>query len=159
VTTGRSSSSEGDLRSLGADVYIAFDQPSDSLASALRREIHEGGIDIVLDYLWGPPAATIIAAAATIRPGAAAPRIRFVQIGTMAGDPVPISAGALRTSGLELMGSGLGSLSHEELVRCIGEMFAAARAANLSVRAAAVPLRDVEAAWNRETLERIVFAI
>jgi NADPH:quinone reductase-like Zn-dependent oxidoreductase len=159
VTTGRNSSSEADMRALGADVYVALDHPSDMLASILRREIHDAGIDIVLDYLWGPPAATIIAAAATVRPGAAARRIRFVQIGTMAGDPVPLSAGALRTSGVELMGSGLGSLSHEELVRCIGEMFAAARAAGLSVRAAAVPLSDVTAVWSRETAERIVFTL
>jgi NADPH:quinone reductase-like Zn-dependent oxidoreductase len=159
VTTGRGSPSEGELRALGADVHIALDQPPDALGSLLRREIHDAGIDIVLDYLWGPPAASIMAAAATAGAGLAARRIRFVQVGTMAGDPVPLSAGTLRTSGLELMGSGLGSLSNEDLVRCIGEMFAAAGAAHFSVRSAAVPLRDVEAAWSRDTSDRIVITM
>jgi hypothetical protein len=55
------------------------------------------------------------------------------------------------------MGSGLGSVSNEELVRIIGKLLHAASSAGLRIDAKATPLHDVEAAWQRNSAERIVF--
>jgi NADPH:quinone reductase-like Zn-dependent oxidoreductase len=156
VATGRDESAASSLRDLGADAYVRLDQPHEDLVEVFRREIYDAGVDIVLDYLWGPPASSIIAAASA---GAAAGprRVRFVQIGTMAGDPIALSAGALRGSALELLGSGLGSVALEALIRAIADMFQAAPAAGFAVDAVPVPLPDVEAAWTREDARRTVF--
>ena len=86
----------------------------------------------------------------------AARRIRFVNIGSMAGLSIPLAAGPLRSSGLELMGSGLGSVSHADLVKVIGELLKAIGPAKLKVDAVAMPMSGVEAAWAGKSAQRIV---
>ena len=49
---------------LGADAFIPLEQPREDLVRALAGEML-GGIDIVLDYLWGASAEALLAAAAT----------------------------------------------------------------------------------------------
>jgi NADPH:quinone reductase-like Zn-dependent oxidoreductase len=159
VATGRDESSEGDLRALGADEFVPLNQSHDALVDAVRRELTGAGIDIVLDYLWGPPASAIIAACVGKGSGAAERRVRFIQIGTVAGDPVALHGGSLRSSGLELLGTGLGSVSHAALIGATGDMLKVASQAGFKVAAAAIPLSDVESAWGRDTNERIVFTM
>jgi hypothetical protein len=114
-------------------------------------------IDIVLDYLWGAAAEALLAAISGQAPAAAARRVRFVQIGSLAGANATVPAAALRSSRLELLGSGLGSVSNEELVKAVAGVLRWAAAAKLQVAADAVPLRDVERAWNAAATRRLVF--
>src|SRR5262249_31909313 len=81
----------------------------EALVAAFRSEIVEHGVDVVLDYLWGEPAEALLAAIAQKGLSHAAPRIRFVQIGQSAGPTITLSAATLRSSGVELLGSGFGS--------------------------------------------------
>lgn len=111
-----------------------------------RKEIADG-VDIVLDYLWGPSAEAFLAAATGHGSGEAARRIRFVNIGSLGGASIPVNASALRSSGLEMMGSGLGSVSHVGLVQSIGKLMQVINAIGLRVDAVAVPLTQVESAW------------
>ncbi|MFP3693300.1 zinc-binding alcohol dehydrogenase family protein, partial [Burkholderia sp. SIMBA_048] len=53
------------------------------------------------------------------------PRLRYVQIGSIAGESIAISAHSLRSSGLEILGSGIGSLSMDELVTGARQLLAA----------------------------------
>ncbi|MDB5294590.1 MAG: alcohol dehydrogenase, partial [Phycisphaerales bacterium] len=147
VATGRNASSEADLRGLGADAFVPLDLPPAELEAALRTEAEggsSGGVDVVLDYLWGASAERIVAAVTgpgmKPAPGAAARRVRFVNIGSLAGPTVALPAAALRSSGLELLGSGLGSASNEALVKVVGEVLKAVRPAGLTVAADPVPL-------------------
>lgn len=156
VATARNRAVEAELRALGADEFIALDQAPEALTTAFRKQIHEPGVDIVLDYLWGMPAESFINAAAGHGSGEAARRIRFVNIGSMAGLSIPVAAGPLRSSGLELMGSGLGSVSHADLVKVIGELLHAIGPAKLKVDAVAKPMHDVEAIWTMKSDQRIV---
>jgi hypothetical protein len=82
-----------------------------------------------------------------------------VQIGALADPQVSLPAAALRSSGLELLGSGIGASSHVTLVRCVGEVLRAFSPAKFLVDAEAIPLADVESAWNRHTKGRVVFTI
>ncbi len=158
VACGRNPVALEETKALGADVAISLDQPHDALVSALRNEIAGGGADVVLDYLWGEPAQAVLEAIAQKGLSKAAPRIRYVQIGSIAGDPIPLSAAILRSSGLELLGSGFGSASMEELRAAVAEFFAAAAAQPFQVQIRTAPLRDVEKLWSeRESAIRLVF--
>ncbi|NKF20969.1 quinone oxidoreductase family protein [Solimonas marina] len=159
VATARKPDVADELRALGADHFIGLDQSPDKLTAAFRDELYGNGIDVVLDYLWGAPAACLLEAASGHGSAAAQPRVRFVNIGNLAGPTLPLPAGTLRSSGLELMGSGLGSVSYAGLVQVIGKMFAEMASAGLKIDARAVPLADVEAAWKQPSSERIVLQV
>jgi len=159
IATGRNQASVAGLVALGADALIPLDQPAESLTRAFRKEIQEGGIDVILDYLWGPSAENLIAAAAGHGSPDGEPRIRFVQIGSLAGGTITLPGGALRSSGLELMGSGLGSVSNARLVVSIGEVLQAFIPGGFKVSADPVPLSQVAAVWESPTADRIVFTV
>jgi NADPH:quinone reductase-like Zn-dependent oxidoreductase len=158
VATGRSRRSEAELLALGADAFMPLEEAPETLAERFRQEIARG-VDVVLDYLWGASAEAFLGAATTHAEGKAARRIRFVNIGSVSGAKIALPASALRSSGLELLGSGLGSVSNEALMTSIGAAMRASRAAGLRVEARAAPLTLVETAWTDAGAERIVFTV
>ncbi|HSB97646.1 MAG TPA: hypothetical protein VLC91_14405, partial [Spongiibacteraceae bacterium] len=123
-----------------------------------RSEI-AAGVDVVLDYLWGPSAEALLAAATGHGAGEAARRIRFVNIGSLGGAAINLPAAALRSSGVEMVGSGLGSLSNVTLIRSISALMQAIDVAQLKIVADAVSLSEVERAWTGANNTRIVFTI
>jgi NADPH:quinone reductase-like Zn-dependent oxidoreductase len=159
VATGRKPESEPALRNLGADAYLALEQPREDLVAAFRGELQGQGVDVVLDYLYGASAEAFISACIGPARGAAEPRIRFVQIGAMMAPSITLPAAALRSSGLELVGSGFGAASHQELVTGIAELFEVYADAGFQVEAEAVPLADVSAAFARSGGPRIVLTL
>jgi NADPH:quinone reductase-like Zn-dependent oxidoreductase len=133
------------LHDLDAEVKIALD---DSADQALRAEFDQG-VDIVLDYIWGEPASRMLDAAASNRGSPAGdPRLRYVQIGTVAGNEVPLRGDMLRSSGLELMGSGIGSVSVKQLLIGAGELLTVAPVAGFEPPFTSVPLEQVSTVWN-----------
>ncbi len=159
VATARNPNVESELRALGADSLIVLAQSQTELTAAFRRELREHGVDVVLDFLYGNSAEAFLSACVGPALGEAEPRLRFVQIGTLAGPNITLPAMVLRSSGLELLGSGLGALSHEELVKNIGEFLAAYRAGGFRIETETASLRDVEAAWTRQTAARLVLTL
>jgi NADPH2:quinone reductase len=141
IGVGRNPRALEKLRDLGADATVSLDQGHEALAAAIK-------VDVVLDYLWGQAAEQAIAAISRKGLNHAASRIRFVQIGNMAGSTIALSAAALRSSGLELLGSGFGSASLEEILRALGEFFNSAARQPFQFATKTAPLRDVEALWN-----------
>jgi NADPH:quinone reductase-like Zn-dependent oxidoreductase len=158
VVTGRNPASAAELLALGADVFVSLTQSTSSLVSSFREEI-ASGIDVVLDYLWGPAAEAFLTAATGHGTGEAARRIRFVNIGSLGGTSINMPAAALRSSGIEMSGSGLGSVSNLGLIRSIAALMQAIEPAKLKIEASAVPLREVESAWQGDGSARIVFTI
>jgi NADPH:quinone reductase-like Zn-dependent oxidoreductase len=159
IATGRNEASIEELPSLGADVTIALDQTPERLTEAFRKQIKERGVSVILDYLWGASAERLIAAIGGHGSAAGEPRIRYVQIGSMAGPTITLPGAALRSSGLELLGSGLGSVSNEALLKNIGELMKAIVPGKLTIHTEAVPLTQVGAAWNGVTADRVVFTM
>lgn len=155
IATARNPAVEDELRALGADTFIALNQSSDKLVERFQHEI-SAGVDIVLDYLWGQPAECILNAATGHGSSEAGPRIRFVNIGSLAGTTINLTPGPLRSSGLELLGSGLGSVSHERLVQIVGKVLQAIEPAQLKIEAHPIELSEVERAWGHDTTQRIV---
>ncbi len=158
IATGRNPDYRETLFALGADDFIPLQQPPEQLTQQFRTQI-QMGVDIVLDYLWGSSAEAFLTAASSHGEGEAARRIRFVNIGSLGGASIALPAATIRSSGLELMGSGLGSVAHEKLVECIGAMFQIYHSAQLKIEAEAVPLYEVERAWNENKSGRVVFTV
>ena len=77
IATGRQTRLFDDLRLLGADVTVPLIQDRDALENAFKNEFQQG-VDIVLDYLWGMSAETLVIAAAKAGPEGVP--IRYVQI-------------------------------------------------------------------------------
>ncbi|MGB7227691.1 MAG: zinc-binding alcohol dehydrogenase family protein, partial [Candidatus Acidiferrales bacterium] len=62
VAAGRNARALEEGKSLGADAVISLEQGREELVAAIRREFSENKIDVVLDYLWGGPAETLLEA-------------------------------------------------------------------------------------------------
>jgi NADPH:quinone reductase-like Zn-dependent oxidoreductase len=158
VATGRNSEALAESLALGATEIISLHQRKDALLRDFRAVLHEEpGVQVVLDYLWGPSAETILKAAAGHGSPAGEPRIRFVQIGSISGGVIPLPAHLLRSTGIELLGSGLGSLSAQQMLESLSTMFAATTKMQFAIDIERVPLADVEHAWLRNEERRIVF--
>lgn len=158
VAVGRNPEALEKTRSLGADATISLDQSPADLVAAFRNEITGAGVDIVLDYIWGPSAEAFLEAVAQRGPKMASPRIRFIQIGSTAAANIALSAATLRSSNIELLGSGFGSASMSEILTAIKAFFDEAAHSPFDITIRAAPLREVESVWKQpETGERIVF--
>jgi NADPH:quinone reductase-like Zn-dependent oxidoreductase len=160
IATGREDATLEKLRTLGADETISLRQSPDALAESFRGAL--AGVNVVLDYLWGQSAECILTAAKGHGSPEGEPRVRYVQIGSISGDPISLKAELLRSSGVELLGSGLGSLSATVIVEALRAMFdAEAAGAGLKIDAEAVSLQEVEIMWNCTPAagRRLVFTI
>jgi NADPH2:quinone reductase len=150
IATGRNPQALELLTALGADATISLDQTPEAITAALRNELTTHSVDIVLDYLWGPPAETLLAAIAQKGLDHAAPRIRYVQIGNMAGPSISLSAATLRSSGLELLGSGFGSASLDQIRQAVADFFAAIAINPVEFTYKTAALSEVSALWNTD---------
>ena len=155
VATGRNATAFDELRALGADATIALTDDGQALEAAFREQFARG-VDVVLDYVWGASAETLIVAAA--KAGREAVPIRFVQIGATSGTDIRLPSAALRSSALQLMGSGIGSIAQPRILAAIRGVLEAAPRAGLRVATRTLPLPEVGTAWSAPDLaSRIVF--
>ncbi len=157
IATGRNPGVLQDLARLGADATISLAQDAQALEAACMAQFAKG-IDVVLDYLWGESAQTLlIAAAKTAKDGVP---LRYVEIGAASGADIKLPGAVLRAAGISLMGSGIGSVSMAHLLRSIEELFQAAHGSGFELKTQVVPLAEVEQAWGAEgSSERTVFTV
>lgn len=158
IATGRDANALQGLKALGADATISLTQSHEALEDAFKEQFGGDGVDVVLDYLWGKSAEILIVAAA--KAGKDAVPIRYIEIGSISGRDITLPSAALRSSALQLMGSGIGSISWERLIQAIGDVLQSAVRGHLQIQTEAIPLADVEAAWAKDgSKSRIVFKI
>lgn len=151
IATGRNTQALEKLHNQGADITFTLEELPHELPPLM-----EEGIDVVLDYLWGESALDIMKSAVA----GGARIVRFVQIGSLSGQEIELHSKLLRSSGLTLMGSGLGSVSNAELVASVGELLQAAVLSDFSVPFRLRPLHEVNDAWNEDDSRcRTVFTI
>jgi NADPH:quinone reductase-like Zn-dependent oxidoreductase len=135
------------LERLGATATVALGGPDD--AAALAKAAGEDGIHVIIDYLWGEPTEAAIAAISRRGLAHAAPRVRLVEVGRMAGPVISLPADVLRSSGLEVLGSGPGTIPVAEIIDAIPQFMAVAADGGLPIEIDEIPLAEVEAAWHR----------
>ena len=156
IATGRNPAALQDLARQGADVTLSLQDPA-AFEDACREQFSQG-VDVVLDYLWGPSAETLLSTAAkTAKDGVP---LRYVEIGAASGGDIKLPGAVLRASAISLMGSGIGSVTMAHLLRSIEELFQAAGQSGFEVKTRAVPLAQVEQAWaTADSNERVVFTL
>lgn len=157
VVAGRDVEMLERLRSMGADASIALTQERDALERAFRDEINANRIDVILDYLWGAPAESVLAATEQKGLNHAAARIRYIQIGNSAGPTLTMQASVLRSSGLEMLGSGFGSVDMKKIFEGSAALLQEAAKNPFQIEVKAAPLSDVERLWNAKEEARLVF--
>jgi NADPH:quinone reductase-like Zn-dependent oxidoreductase len=135
------------LDQLGATATVTLGGPDDR--AALAEAAGTDGIHVIIDYLWGPPTEAAIAAITRRGLGHAAPRVRLVEVGTMTGPTISLPADVLRSSGLEILGSGPGTIPLAEIIGAAPEFMAIAATGDLPIDIDEVPLAEVESVWHR----------
>jgi NADPH:quinone reductase-like Zn-dependent oxidoreductase len=156
IATGRNQATLRAVAELGANVTIPLTDDEAGLEKAFQAQFTEG-VGVVIDYLWGKSAERLLTAAA--KGGAEGVPIRFVQIGSTSGADITLPSAVLRAAGIELMGSGIGSIGPQRMLGVFRDLFAAAPAAGFAVATHAVPLKDVATAWSADDSRRTVFTI
>jgi NADPH:quinone reductase-like Zn-dependent oxidoreductase len=159
VATGRDRAKLAALEAHGVDRVIPLDLPSDGLRTAVRDAVREFQVGVILDFLWGPTAVDIIAGSG----GPNGPRgtglIRYVHIGAITGPTVTLDGAILRSSGLEILGSGLGSSSEQVVDESLDALFRAAVTAGFRLDVDVHSFSEFENHWGRTGADRrLVFS-
>ena len=152
IVTGRNAEALNHLLHLGAGEAISLKQDDEEIIKKIK-EIHSATpIDIVIDYVWGHPAELVLAALQG--KGGITHKVRYVTVGAMAGDKISLSSGTLRSSDIEISGSGLGSLNADNMrdlfTKMVPEMLQLAADGKLKIDTVTADLKDVETAWHKE---------
>ncbi len=144
VGAGRDAGRLQALHAHGADAVVALTDDADASRRALADAAAD--VDIVLDYLWGPP--TQAAIPALLRARADRSRaLDWVQIGAVAGPDLELPSAALRSANLRLQGSGQGAVSPRGYLAELPSLVAAIQTGDITVRTRTVALSDIESEW------------
>lgn len=152
IATGRNPELLKKLEGSGVEI-ISLRQDEGEIIHSIK-EIHaRTPIDLVIDYLWGQPISMILAALKGN--GMFTHKVKIVTVGSMAGEHIQLGSGVLRSSDIEILGSGIGSLSREEMgqfrTEILPEMFRLAMDGILNIEIETAELKDISAAWERPT--------
>ena len=163
IGTGRNESELNELLSLGADLVIPFKLGAENPAGAKEYENRlkdqfAHGINVVIDYLWGESAKTVVVAIAkAVEDGHP---VRFVHVGGASREEnIELPGAALRSSAIQLMGSGAKSIPFPRLRDAVRNIFDVAVPAKLQIATKTVPLSAIEETWHSPGKPRIVFAV
>ncbi|ENV2971893.1 MULTISPECIES: quinone oxidoreductase family protein [Enterobacter cloacae complex] len=157
IATGRNVCALRDVEALGADVTIQLDADTRKHEMKFLQAFREG-VDIVIDYLWGPSAEDLLMAAA--RAGREAFPLRYVQVGSVSAQEITLPGSVLRASATQIMGSGHGSVPMQRLMDIAGEVLLATVPAGLHIACSPVPFSDFDQAWLRDdSMCRTVFTM
>ncbi|MBM2621720.1 zinc-binding alcohol dehydrogenase family protein [Actinoplanes sp. LDG1-06] len=143
IAVSRSAAALDRARSLGAVETVQLLPSDDPVSLASRLQAVAGLVDLVLDPVFGVPAA---AALRVLRPGG-----RLVNLGSSAGATAPLDSATLRSGSLKILGYTNNGLSVGERADSLGVVAAHATEGNLTVTHEVVPFADVATGWTRQS--------
>jgi NADPH:quinone reductase-like Zn-dependent oxidoreductase len=156
IGAGRNERALGKLRELGADAAIQLNQPEDPLKDAFAREAGDAGFDVVIDYVWGHPTETLLAAITRPEFAVVTKETRLVQVGESAGATIALPAAVLRSTALTILGTA-GIPSRDVLMDAMQQVMTRAARGELRIETNRIALADIESAWvSPESGRRIV---
>lgn len=154
IVTGRNTGILEELRTLGADEVISLLDSDETVIERIRKVHQETPVSCVIDYLWGKPMEWILTAFKGGGVAVFTTQVKIVTVGSMAGEQITLASGTLRSAAIELLGSGLGSLSKDELTRfyteILPEVFELAKQGKLKIKTELAPLSDIGKVWEKE---------
>jgi NADPH2:quinone reductase len=149
VAAGRNQKVLSTLHQHGADATIRLDMPAPELTDAFAREARQSGFQVVLDYVWGPPAEAFLAAITRKEFASIKSETRFVQVGESAGPAISLPAAVLRSTALTILGTA-GIPPFNVLTEAFEKVMSLASSGDLHVDTERIPLEDIESAWERQ---------
>jgi len=151
VAAGRNELILKSLHDIGADATISLNLPDHELSAAFAREAQKGNFDVILDFLWGHPTEVVLNVLTGHDFNRVSLRNRLVEIGEMAGPTIALHAESLRSSGVEIYGSGGGGIIPPKAIfETLPKVWELAIAGKLRIDVERVPLSDIENAWQRQ---------
>lgn len=144
IAAGRNPGRLAGLPALGATATVVLDGDADRVAGRLGQVAAD--VDVVIDYLWGEPAAAAMVALVTGRADRGQP-LAWIQVGSVAGSTASVPSAALRAARLQIIGSGQGSVSTREILAELPALAQEITAGRFEIDARAMSLTDVEQAW------------
>ncbi|KAI0173092.1 hypothetical protein GGR52DRAFT_372077 [Hypoxylon sp. FL1284] len=109
------------------------------------------GCDVILDYVYGDAAVQLLTSLARSKKP-----VQYVEVGSLSQQTAEIPSALLRSFDLTVRGAGAGSWSVEALTRELHTLIAKMAGWKL-LTATAIPLKDIETAWNETHEGRVVF--
>ncbi|WP_424187730.1 zinc-binding dehydrogenase [Actinokineospora sp. G85] len=155
IAAGRDPEALERLRAAGATTVSLVQNGPDGLAGALADAVAEAQPGLVLDYLWGPVAEAAFAVLGRSGEDTGADTA-YAQIGSLAGLEASLPADLLRSRRIRITGSGVGSVSPEEMLAEAPEVMARFADGSLQVPYTAFPLSRVGEAWAHTGRSRAV---
>lgn len=150
IATGRNHEALDELFDVGADEMISLSQDDEQIKAMIKAVHANTPIDIVIDYIWGHPAELILNCLKG--DGSFTHQTKYVSVGSMAGDNIQLSAAILRSTNLQIIGSGLGSWTNQQvdilLNEILPQMFALAADGKIKVNTITVPIESIADLWN-----------
>ncbi|MGA7051560.1 MAG: zinc-binding alcohol dehydrogenase family protein, partial [Mycobacterium sp.] len=143
IGAGRNAARLSALTDLGADTTVQLDDAT--AVSDLAHSAHD--VDVVIDYLWGPITADVMAGIASNRSDPGRP-LSWIEIGSVTGPSAEILSAALRAVRLQIVGSGQGSVPTRDILAELPILATEITNGALRIDARTVPLTDVETAWS-----------
>jgi NADPH:quinone reductase-like Zn-dependent oxidoreductase len=155
IAAGRGADRLARLPALGATGTVLLDEEADTVAQRLGQAATD--VDLVIDYLWGPPTAAAMVAVVTDRADRGKP-LTWIEIGSVAGPTATIPSAVLRAARLAIVGSGQGSVSTREILAELPALAQEITNGSFDIDARPTPLAEVEQAWAdaTRTTKRIV---
>jgi NADPH2:quinone reductase len=128
------------LRQRGADETVTL-VPGADLPAAFKNAAG-GGVDVIIDPLWGEPALAAMKAATH--------RARHVQIGQMAGTSIDLAAPLVRSAALEILGLVIYHAPLDVRRKAYLRLTEHAAHGDISIDVEPMPLAQVATAWERQ---------
>lgn len=147
VATGRNRAVLNSLLAIGADEVISQDHDGKASEDELRKQFAQR-IDVVLDYLWGASAEQILAVASAAK---GTTPIRFIQIGTTSSSEITLPGAVLRSSTIQMMGSGIGNVALEEIVQILSKLMQASSEVHFHIATRELPISQIGEAWTADS--------
>lgn len=127
-------------RQRGADAVVDLSR-SKGLVESIR-EAAGGGVDVVIDPLWGEPAAAAVEAMN--------PFGRLVQIGQSAGAEATLTSSSIRGRTLSILGYTTYAVGQERKVAAYRRLVEEAARGRIEVDSETVHLEEIAGAWSRQ---------
>ncbi|WP_240670477.1 quinone oxidoreductase family protein [Actinoplanes solisilvae] len=142
IAVSRSAAGRDRAVALGAEAAVPLLPDDDPVTLADRLRAVSGLVDLVIDPLFGVPAA---AALKVLRPGG-----RLVNLGSSAAATAPVDSATIRGGSLKILGYTNNGLSVGERADSLGVVATHATEGRLTVSHEVVPFGDVSTAWSRQ---------
>lgn len=150
IALGRLASGLSELSDLGADILIDTAQPEEVFLAQLTETLKLHQPKLVIDYLWGRPAELIL----KVLHDTSSAKVKFVTVGEMAGASINLPSALLRSRKIELLGSGIGSISFTEVREYFSvelpQAYEWAAKGKIIMPLEIVDLADIANVWQRE---------